>query len=72
MPHSCIVPECKNKSKMPGISFYRLPLKDPAVLKLWLIRIRRKNPPINRFARVCSAHFEGGKRKMYLQCLRGP
>ena len=63
MPHYCIVPKCKNRSGTRGISFYRLPLKHPSVLKLWIIRIRRKNPPINKSSRVCSAHFEGGKRK---------
>ena len=63
MPHHCIVPLCNNHSGTPGISFHRLPLKDPDLLKQWLIKIRRENTPINEYSRVCSEHFEGGKRK---------
>ena len=62
MPHYCIVPLCKNISGTPGISFYRLPLKDPELLKKWLIKIRRENTPITEHSRVCSAHFNGGTK----------
>ena len=65
MPHYCIVPLCNNRSGTPeadGLSFYRLPLKDPVLLKSWLIRIRRENTPVNQHSRVCSAHFEGGRK----------
>ena len=31
-------------------------------MKLWLIRIRRENTPVNQHSRVCSAHFAGGKK----------
>ena len=65
MPHYCIVPLCNNRSGTPEaakLSFYRLPLKDPALLKLWLVRIRRENTPVNQHSRVCSAHFAGGKK----------
>ena len=63
MLHHCIVPLCNNHSGTPGISFHHLPLKDPDLLKQWLIKIRRENTPINEYSRVCSEHFEGGKRK---------
>lgn len=63
MPHYCIVPLCKNISGTPGISFHQLPLKDPELLKKWLIKIRRENTPITEHSRVCSAHFDGGKKK---------
>ena len=62
MPHYCIVPLCNNRSGTPGISFYRLPLKDPDLLKQWLVKIRRENVPLNEYSRVCSEHFEGGKK----------
>ena len=62
MPHYCIVPLCKNVSGMPGISFHRLPLKDPVLLKKWLIKIRRENTPITQHSRVCSVHFKGKKK----------
>lgn len=63
MPHYCIVPLCKNVSGTPDISFYRLPLNDSGLLKKWLIKIRRENTPINKHSRVCSAHFNGGKKQ---------
>lgn len=44
------------------MSFHRLPLNDPVLLKKWLIKIRQQNTPVNHNSRVCSAHFEGGKR----------
>ena len=65
MRHYCIVPLCNNRSGTPeaaGLSFYRLPLKDPALLKLWLVRIQRENTPVNQHSRVYSAHFEGGRK----------
>jgi len=63
MPYYCIVPKCKNKSGTPGLSFHQLPLKKRELLKLWLIKIKRKNPPLTRHSRVCSAHFKDGKKK---------
>ena len=62
MPHTCIVPECDNDSDMPGISFHRLPLDDPVLLKEWLVKIRRVNTPITENLRVCGCHFLNGHR----------
>ena len=62
MPHHCIVPLCTNHSGMPGLSFHRLPLHNAALLKQWLIKIRRENTPVSKHSRVCSAHFKGGKK----------
>ena len=72
MPHYCIVPLCKNISATLGISFYRLLLKDPELLKKWLIKIRRENTPITEYSRVCSSHFNGGKKKFALTKLARP
>ena len=58
MPHHCIVPLCTNNSATSKLSFYRLPVKKPDLLKKWLIAIRRENAPIHGESRVCSAHFE--------------
>ena len=62
MPHYCIVPMCKNHSGMQGISFHRLPLSSPQVLKQWICKIRRESVPLNKYSRVCSVHFAGGKK----------
>ena len=63
MPHHCIVPECTNNSSMPGLSFHRLPLHNENLLTKWLVNIKRVNTPVNEYSRVCSEHFEGGKKK---------
>ena len=63
MPHYCIVPMCTNVSGTPGISFHRLPLKNPVLLKIWLIKIRRENAPVNEHSRICSEHFKDGKKQ---------
>ena len=62
MLHHCIVPLCHNHSGMQGLLFYRLPLRNPVLLKEWLIKIRRENTPLNEHFRVCSTHFTGGKK----------
>ena len=63
MLHYCIVPMCKNHSGMKEISFHRLPLNNKQLLKRWICKIRRENIPLNKYSRVCSVHFEGGKKK---------
>ena len=69
MPHHCIVPLCTSHSSDGSsnsddlrISFYRLPLNNPLLLKQWLVNIRRENTPINHNSRVCSLHFKGGRK----------
>ena len=54
---------CTNVSGTLGISFHRLPLKNPELLKIWLIKIRRENAPVNEHSRVCSEHFKDGKKQ---------
>ena len=63
MPHYCIVPLCKNHSGTKEISFHRLPLNNKQLLKRWICKIKRENIPLNKYSRVCSVHFEGGKKK---------
>ena len=65
MVHHCIVPNCKSRSGTPsciGVSFYALLLNHPALLKKWLVKIKRQNTPVNTNSRVCSRHFVGGKK----------
>ena len=56
----CIAYGCNNRSEdlSKGISFFRLPLKNPALLKTWIAKLRLENPPIKETSRICSAHFE--------------
>ena len=48
---------------MPDLPFYCLPLHDQNLLQRWIVNIGRQNIRINEHSRVCSAHFEGGKKK---------
>ena len=50
-------------SGISGISFHRPSLNNPALLKKWLIKIRRENAPVNEHSRVCSEHFKDGEKQ---------
>ena len=67
MPSARIAAGCKNRSNMKDIHFRRLPLRNPALLKLWLANLKLKNLPVNAYAKICSAHF---KPDCYLRDLR--
>ena len=44
--HFCVVPGCNNSStNRRDLSFHRLPLKNKALLKLWVHKIGRRNLP---------------------------
>ena len=65
MVHFCVVPGCTNSSsKMPHLSFHRLPLKDKTLLKVWIHKIGRKNLPLNSNSRVCSNHFVNSAHRL--------
>lgn len=56
----CIAPGCTNGfyTKKEEVHFHRLPLKDEKLLKAWVISMKRSDPPLNQYARVCSEHFK--------------
>lgn len=57
----CAVVGCTNRTPRDskrGISFHRLPLKNKALLKEWLARIKRANLPKLSQCHVCSDHFK--------------
>lgn len=55
----CMAPGCSNEGYCKeGIHYHRLPLKDGVKLSKWLNAMKLKNPPVNRFSRICSDHFE--------------
>ena len=58
MPY-CIAYGCSNRSEdyQRGISFFRLPLKNKALLEKWLAKLRLEDPPLKETSRLCSAHF---------------
>ena len=61
---SC-VPNCSsNSNRTPKLSFYKFP-KNAQLKKAWLHWIGRAHFKPNEHHRVCSTHFEGGK-KTYL------
>ena len=59
---TCCVPQCYNNSKVnKDLSFYVIP-KHPELRKKWLHKISCKNFNPTTGHRVCSVHFEGGKK----------
>lgn len=62
---TCCVPGCFSNSKRDvNLSFYGFP-KEKNLRKRWLHKISRKNFSPSSGHRVCSLHFEGG-RKTYM------
>ena len=62
--YNCCVPLCTNHSIKNGkLSFYRIP-KDESLRKKYTRLIRNKTLKLeSSHTRICSAHFEGGKKK---------
>ena len=59
---TCCVPGCFSNSKRDvNLSFYGFP-KEKNLRKRWLHKISRKNFSPSTGQRVCSLHFEGGKK----------
>ena len=63
IPHRCIVTLCTNNSKIPELSFYHSPLHDKKLLQRWLVNTRQVNTHVNEYSRICSTHFERGKKQ---------
>ena len=61
MIRRCIARRCGNKSGVKaasmGLHFHKLPSKNPGLLKKWLEKLNRKDPPRQKSASVCSEHF---------------
>ena len=62
MVNFCAVPECSNRSDRDvNVSYHRLPLNKPFLLKQWIHKIGRENFPILDSTRVSSDHFVNSK-----------
>ena len=65
MVHFCCVPGCSNRSDRDcKFTYHRLPLKKKGILKQWIHKIGRKEPPLNESTQVCSRHFVNSKGRM--------
>ncbi|XP_022608688.1 zinc finger protein 568-like [Seriola dumerili] len=64
MPNSCAVKTCGNKARTgASLSFHRLPVREPARLRLWLFALNIDvNTPRDELKKyiVCSEHFAPG------------
>ena len=62
MVNFCAVPSCSNRSdRDTTVSYHRLPVNKPLLLKQWIHKIGRQNLPILDSTRVCSEHSKGRK-----------
>nr|KAG5706966.1 hypothetical protein BaRGS_021472 [Batillaria attramentaria] len=57
MVKTCCAPQCHNKSKQPGISFFCFP-KHPTVRREWIRRLKKENFEPTRHTVLCSQHFD--------------
>ena len=62
MVNFCAIPGCSNRSDRDvNVSYHRLPVNKPSLLKQWIHKIGRENLPILDSTRVCSDHFVNSK-----------
>ena len=43
---------------MKGLHFHKMPRNKPKLLKQWLVKMKRKDPPLTKSSKICSIHFE--------------
>ncbi|KAJ8271055.1 hypothetical protein GJAV_G00122250 [Gymnothorax javanicus] len=55
----CIAPGCQNYfyNNKERVHYHRLPLRNASLLSKWLQKLKRADPPVNSYSRVCSDHF---------------
>ena len=58
---TCIPKRDSNSKRNPELTFYQIPT-DKKLRKMWLHWIGRANFKPNKYHRVCSKHFVGGKK----------
>ena len=61
MVKHCIAFGCQNRSskaECKDLSWHLLPLSNKNLLAQWLVKLRRKNTPVNKNSYVCSQHFD--------------
>ncbi|XP_070188872.1 dentin sialophosphoprotein-like, partial [Littorina saxatilis] len=56
MVKTCCAPNCRNRSKTPGISFFCFP-KSPHLRREWIRRVNKANFQPTRHTVLCSDHF---------------
>ena len=64
--HNCTARDVK-ETREAGISFYRIPVKEPK-RTLWLNAIGRKDFNPKPHTVICSQHFVGGEELVTLAC----
>ena len=53
----CSAPGCSKTDKDKALHFHSLPWKNKNLLKLWLTKMKLKNPSFTKHSRICSEHF---------------
>lgn len=46
-----------NKAECSKLSWHSLPMNNAKHLRTWLLRIKRKDPPVSKHSYLCSQHF---------------
>ena len=57
MTKYCSAPGCSKADKDKALHFHSLPWKNKNLLKLWLTKMKLKNPSFTKHSRICSEHF---------------
>ena len=60
MVRHCIAYGCVNRSNKPEcskLSWHSLPINNAKLLRTWLLKMKRKDPPVSKHSYLCSQHF---------------
>ena len=71
MVRHCIAYGCVNRSNKPEcskLSWYSLPINNAKLLRTWLLKMKRKDPPVSKHSYLCSQHFS---EDCFMRCVEG-
>ena len=71
MVRHCIAYGCVNRSNKPEcskLSWHSLPINNAKLLRTWLLKMKRKDPPVSKHSYLCSEHFS---EDCFMRCVGG-
>ena len=71
MLRHCIAYGCVNRSNKPEcskLSWHSLPINNAKLRRAWLLKMKRKDPPVSKHSYLCSQHFS---EDCFMRCVGG-
>jgi len=71
MVRYCIADGCvdrSDKAECSKLSWHSLPINNAKLLLTWLLKMKRKDPPVSKYSHLCSEHFS---EDCFMRCVGG-